>query len=74
MKTLLALVYFAPSEVDLKYCLLAVDLFTSKIMFPLKNRLLLKRKQFYNYLELKRKNLDTAMRIQTDREFNQNEV
>ena len=66
--------FLAKSAVDPKYCLLLVDLFTSKIyVYPTKNRSLLAKKLglFYNYIELKRTG---TMRLQTDLEFNQNKI
>ena len=56
--------------VNLKYCLLIVNLFTSKIyVYPMKNRSLLAKKLdlFYNDIKQKRTGL---MRLQTDLEFN----
>ena len=50
--------FFALYAVDPKYCVFAVDLFTSKFyMYRMKNRLLLKGKlgQFYKDLEPKKK-------------------
>ena len=66
--------FLAKSGVDPKYCLLLVDLFTSKIyVYPTKNRSLLAKKLglFYNRIELKRTG---TMRLQTDLEFNQNKI
>ena len=50
--------FLANSEVDPKYCLLFLDLFTSKIYtYPIKNRTLLKKKLevFYNDISKKKK-------------------
>ena len=48
--------FLAKSAVDPKYCLLQVDLFTSKIsLFPMKNRSLLSKKLKLFYEEIKRK-------------------
>ena len=66
--------FLARSAVDLKYCLLMVDLFTSKVyIYPMKNRSLLakKLKLFYDDIQNKRTGL---MRLQTDLEFRQNEI
>ena len=66
--------FLAKSAVDPKYCLLMVDLFTSKVyIYPMKNRSLLakKLKLFYDDIQNKRTGL---MRLQTDLEFNQNEI
>ena len=66
--------FLAKSAVDPKYCLLLVDLFTSKVyIYPMKNRSLLakKLKLFYDDIQNKRSGL---MKLQTDLEFKQNEI
>ena len=66
--------FLAKSAVDPKYCLLVVDLFSSKIyVYPMKSRSLLakKLKLFYNDIKKKR---TAKMRLQTDLEFNQNQI
>ena len=66
--------FLAKSAVDPKYCLLLVDLFTSKVyIYPMKNRSLLakKLKLFYDDIQGKRNGL---MKLQTDLEFKQNEI
>ena len=66
--------FLAKSAVDPKYCLLLVDLFTSKVyIYPMKNRSLLakKLKLFYDDIQSKRNGL---MKLQTDLEFKQNEI
>ena len=66
--------FLAKSTVDPKYCLLIVDLFTSKIyVFQMKNRSLLAKKLevFYNEIQPKKTG---KMRLQTDLEFNQNRI
>ena len=66
--------FLAKSAVDLKYCLLIADLFTSKTyFFPMKNRRLLPKKLevFYNEIQPKRTG---KIRLQTDLEFNQNRI
>ena len=66
--------FLAKSAVDPKYCLLMVDLFTSKVyVYPMKNRSLLakKLKLFYDDIQKKRTG---RMRLQTDLEFKQNEI
>ena len=66
--------FFAKSAADPKYALLVVDLFTSKVfVYPMKNRKLLARKLkiFYEEINQKRKG---KMLLQTDLEFNQNEI
>ena len=64
--------FLAKSAVDPKYCLLIVNLFTSKIyVYPMKNRSLLAKKTeiLYNDIQPKRTG---KMHLQTDLEFNQN--
>ena len=64
--------FLAKSAVDPKYCLLVVDLFTSKVyVYPMKNRTLLAKKLeiFYNDIKSKRSG---KMHLQTDLELNQN--
>ena len=66
--------FLAKSAVDPKYCLLLVDLFTSKIyVYPMKNRSLLAKALglFYNDIQPKRTG---KMRLQTDLKFNQNKI
>ena len=66
--------FLAKSAVDPKYCLLIVDLFTSKIyVYPLKNRSLLAKKLNLFYKGIKSKRTG-KMRLQTDLEFNQNQI
>ena len=63
--------FLAKSAVDPKYCLLFVNLFTSKIyVYPMKIRSVLARKMelFYNNIKDKRTG---RMRLQTDKEFDQ---
>ena len=62
------------SAVDPKYCLLIVDLFTSKIyVYPMKNRSILakKLKLFYEHIKQKRTG---RMHLETDLEFKQNQI
>ena len=62
--------FFSKSAVDPKYCLLAVDLFTSKTyIYPMKSRNILARK-----LDLFYQDIQTKMRLQTDLEFRQNKI
>ena len=66
--------FFSKSTAGPHYCLLFVDLFTQKIYtFPMKKRNLLKKKMqiFYEEIQHKRKE---RMRLQTDLEFQQNEI
>ena len=66
--------FLAKSAVDPKYCLLIVDLSTSKIyVYPMKNRSLLVKKLnlFYNDIKNQRTG---KMRLQADLEFNQNQI
>ena len=64
--------FLGKSAADPKYCLLLVDIFTSKIyVYGMKNRSLipLKLETFYKEVANKRKN--KKMRLQTDLEFKQ---
>ena len=66
--------FLAKSAVDPKYCLLLVDLFSSKVyIYSMKNRSLLakKLKLFYEDINNQRTG---RMRLQTDLEFKQNQV
>ena len=64
--------FLAKSAVDSKYCLLLVDLFTSKIyVYPMKNRSLLAKKVCYEDINQKKAR---RMRLQTDLEFKQNQI
>ena len=66
--------FLAKSAVDPKYCLLIVDLFTSKIyVYSMKNRGLLAKIMglFYNDIQPKRTG---KMHLQIDLEFNQNKI
>ena len=66
--------FFSKSAADPHYCLLFVDLFTQKIYtFPMKKRALLKNKMKMLYEEIENKRKD-RMRLQTDLEFQQNEI
>ena len=66
--------FLAKSSVDPKYCLLLVDLFTSKIyIYPMKNRSLLAKKLKLFYEDIKPKRTG-RMRLQTDLEFKQNQI
>ena len=68
--------FLAKSAVDPKYALLCVDLFTSKIyVYTMRKRsnLVNKLENFYKEIEVKR-NKNEKMRLQTDQEFQQNEI
>ena len=66
--------FLAKSAVDPKYCLLLVDLFTSKIyIYPMKNRSLLAKKLKLFYEDINRKRTG-RMRLQADLEFKQNQI
>ena len=66
--------FLAKSAVDLKYCLLLIDLFSSKVyVYPMKNRSLLAKKLRLFYEDIKQKRTG-KMRLQTDLEFKQNEI
>ena len=63
------------SATDCKYCLLFVDLFTSKVsVYPMKTRKSVASKMeiFYKDVEAKRKGQKT--RFQTDQEFKQKKI
>ena len=67
--------FLGKSAADTKYCLLLVDLFTSKVyVYGMKNRSLipLKLEKFYKEVANKRKN--KKMRLQTDLEFKQKKI
>ena len=69
--------FFAKSAVDRKYALLCVDLFTSKIYvytMRKKSNLWQKLELFYKEIDSKRNKNDGKMRLQTDLEFQQNEI
>ena len=66
--------FLAKSAVDSKYCLLLVDLFTSKIyVYPVKNRGLLAKKLRLFYEDIQNKRTE-KLRLQTDLEFKQNQI
>ena len=66
--------FLAKSVIDPKYCLLLVDLFTSKIyIYPMKRRNLLARKLKLFYEDVKNKRTG-RMRLQTDLEFKKNRL
>ena len=67
--------FFSKSAVDPKYCLLFVDLFTQKIYtYPMKKINNLKRKMEIFYQEVDQKRKEKILRLQTDLEFQQNEI
>ena len=66
--------FLAKSAVDPKYCLLLVDLFTSKVyIYPMKSRNLLAKKLKLFYEDVKNKRTG-KMHPQTDLEFKQNQI
>ena len=68
--------FLAKSAVDPKFALVCVDLFTSKIyVYTMKSRrnLASKLEIFYKEIQKKRPN-NEKMRLQTDQEFQQNEI
>ena len=68
--------FLAKSAVDPKYALVCVDLFTSKIyVYTMRNRsnLASKLEKFYQDIQKKRSD-NEKMRLQTDQEFQQNEI
>ena len=67
--------FFSKLAADPHYCLLFVDLFTQKIYTILmKKRNLLKKKMELFYQEINGKRKSEKMRLQTDLEFQQNEI
>ena len=69
--------FFAKSAVDPKYALLCVDLFTSKIYvytMRKKSNLWQKLELFYKEIDSKHDKKTNKMRLQTDLEFQQNEI
>ena len=68
--------FLAKSAVDPKFALVCVDLFTSKIyVYTMKSRRNLASKLEIFYKEIQKKRLNNEkMRLQTDREFQQNEI
>ena len=68
--------FLAKSAVDPKYALVCVDLFTSKVYvytMRKKSNLVNKLETFYKEIESQR-NKNEKMRLQTDQEFQQNEI
>ena len=68
--------FLARSAVDPKYALLCVDLFTSKVyVYTMRKKSNLPQKMeiFYKEIQSKR-NKNEKMRLQTDQEFQQNEI
>ena len=66
--------FLAKSAAYPKYCLLLVDLFTSKIyVYPMKNRSLLAKKLELFYIDIQPKRTG-QMQLQTDVQFNQNKI
>ena len=66
--------FLVKSTADPKYCLLIVDLFSSKIyVYPMKNRSLLAKKLKLFYDDIKQ-NWTVRMRLQTDLEFRQSQI
>ena len=64
------------SAFDPHYCLLCVDLFSSKIYsYPMIKSLLVKKMEhFYEEIETKKRDSSEQMRIQTDLKFRQREI
>ena len=66
--------FFSKSTVDPSYCLLCVDLFSSKVyVYPMKINFFFSKKLFYEEIEPKR-NMNKQVRLQTDLEFQQREI
>ena len=67
--------FFTKSALDPHYCLLFVDLFTQKfVLFSMKKRNLLKNKMELFYQNVNNKRKGKKMRLQTDLEFQQNDI
>ena len=68
--------FFSKSTVDPKYCLLAVDLFTSKVyVYIIKGKNLLSKKSELDIQQKREQSAEnTTMRLQTDLELAQNEI
>ena len=68
--------FFSKSAVDPKYCLLAVDLFTSKVyVYIIKGKNLLSKKSELDIQQKREQSAEnTTMRLQTDLELAQNEI
>ena len=68
--------FFSKSTVDPKYCLLAVDLFTSKVyVYIIKGKNLLSKKSELDIQQKREQRAEnTTMRLQTDLELAQNEI
>ena len=67
--------FLSKSTVDPHYCLLSVDLFSSKIYtHPMKKRSLLAKKWSRFMKKLKQKEIVKNKKIQTDLEFRQREI
>ena len=67
--------FLGKSAVDSKYCLLFVDLFTSKTYtYPMKKEIFWRRKQKCFIMIYKKKDMNETMRLQTGLEFQQNEI
>ena len=69
--------FFSKSAVDPKYALICVDLFSSKVYvysMRKKSNLWQKLEIFYKEINSKQRNKNERMRLQTDLEFQQNEI
>ena len=67
--------FFAKLAADPLYCLLLVDLFTQNIYtYPMRKRHLLAKKMKILYQDVDEKGKNSSMRLQTDLEFQQNEI
>ena len=64
--------FLGKSATDPKYCLLLVDLFTSKVyVYPMKSRKSILNKMETFYTDVKNKRKGQKMRFQTDQEYKQ---
>ena len=67
--------FLGKSATDPKYCLLFVDLFTSKVyVYPIKSRKYFGNKIENFYKEVKEKRKDQKTRLQTDQELKQKKL
>ena len=67
--------FLGKSAGDMKYCLLFFDLCTSKVyIYPVKWRRFIANKMYNFYKEVNEKRYNKHTRLQTDKEFIQNEI
>ena len=67
--------FLGKSATDPKYCLLFVDLFTSKVyVYPMKSRKSILNKMEIFYKEVEGKRIGQKIRLQTNQEFKQRKI